>query len=940
MKHVKFPMPNRLLVKFLLKLVIPAIILLESEIIAQPVFSQWPMFRRDNFHTGRQLSYGPENPYLSWKFSARISTSVSAVIGPDGTLYIGSNSVPDTLYAINPDGTLKWFYISGKGSINSSAAVDANRIIYFVSGTVLNALNPNGTLRWSRSFVNEFGTSTSVTIGPDGTIFVNLTLPGGGYLHAVNPDSSLKWDYPSGGDAAEPAFAPDGTIYLSSPEGVFSGALGTLRAIDSDGSPQWMFMMNSYSGSAPAIGVDGTIYVGSGEGVLYAVNPDSTLKWLFEIGGAIRSSPGIGANGTIYFGSDDNNVYAVNPDGSLRWSFPTAGAVSSSPAIDGSGTIYIGSDDGYLYVINPDGMLKWKYYTSRWGRTSPAISDDGTVYVLNIEPQIESADGVLALSSFAENLEVYRGEPSSLQDLNIGIVPPADFQFSSGTINFRMGGETIYQRLPLIQTGDSLLATIPADRVTLRGIEYYLILSDTSRLFTYPDRLPQQYPVYIPVREASVDYPLTFQPQTYQMISLPLITTHPGIEEVLGDNYGKYDPKTWRILRWRDNSYQEFPGLEDVLEPGKAFWLITREGQVFDIDSVESINPQEYYRLTIDPGWNQIGNPFPFSVSWDSIGVVLPFQKRARSLQTLQPPVYFNGMEYEYNIKTLRPWEGYFVYNSDVVPYSVSIPPVESGDTLGLAGNRLPFDFTDGYSVQIIASIPGSRFKDSQNYIGLSDEASAAKRPLNFREAPSPGDNICLSIIDDKQRYAGNFKPIAGEGQYWDVDLTAPESFKSLMVELKEYGRLPESASLYVFDRDENRFIILSNLTFPVRVSHEFPVRHLRILIGTSRFARENAAAEVLLPENYYLAQNFPNPFNSGTMILYCLAHTEKVTLRIYDVLGRQVRTLVNEEQERGLHRILWDGKGEKGIELTSGIYIYRIKTPHYNNNRKVLLIK
>jgi outer membrane protein assembly factor BamB len=77
--------------------------------------------------------------------------------------------------------------------------------------------------------------------------------------------------------------------------------------------------------SSPAIGADGTIYVGSGymDRKLYAINPDGSQKWSFDTGGSVRSSPAIGADGTIYVGSDDNKLYAINPDGSQKWSFTT-----------------------------------------------------------------------------------------------------------------------------------------------------------------------------------------------------------------------------------------------------------------------------------------------------------------------------------------------------------------------------------------------------------------------------------------------------------------------------------------------------------------------------------------------------------------------------------------------------------------------------------------
>jgi hypothetical protein len=100
--------------------------------------------------------------------------------------------------------------------------------------------------------------------------------------------------------------------------------------------------------------MDGTIYIGSSDTYLYAINPDGTLKWSYQTGNEIRSSPAIGADGTIYVGSFDNYLYAIKPYGSLKWKSLTNGSVYCSPVIGTDGTLYIGSNDGYLYAFAPE----------------------------------------------------------------------------------------------------------------------------------------------------------------------------------------------------------------------------------------------------------------------------------------------------------------------------------------------------------------------------------------------------------------------------------------------------------------------------------------------------------------------------------------------------------------------------------------------------------
>ncbi len=75
------------------------------------------------------------------------------------------------------------------------------------------------------------------------------------------------------------------------------------------------------------------------------------------------------------------------------------------------------------------------------------------------------------------------------------------------------------------------------------------------------------------------------------------------------------------------------------------------------------------------------------------------------------------------------------------------------------------------------------------------------------------------------------------------------------------------------------------------------------------------------IPKEYSLAQNFPNPFNPSTTIEYALPKESYVTLKVYNVLGQEVRTLVNRPQSAGYKTVQWDGKNESGETVAGGIY-------------------
>ncbi len=88
-------------------------------------------------------------------------------------------------------------------------------------------------------------------------------------------------------------------------------------------------------------------------------------------------------------------------------------------------------------------------------------------------------------------------------------------------------------------------------------------------------------------------------------------------------------------------------------------------------------------------------------------------------------------------------------------------------------------------------------------------------------------------------------------------------------------------------------------------------------------------------PIDYFLSQNYPNPFNPSTRINYSLPHSSKVTLKVYDILGNEIKTLVNKEQNAGIYEVEYDSKG-----LSSGIYFYRIVTDRFSEMKKMILLK
>jgi outer membrane protein assembly factor BamB len=197
---------------------------------------------------------------------------------------------------------------------------------------------------------------------------------------------------------------------------------------------EWTLGMESSVQSSPAV-VNGTVYVGSSDGSLYAVDAvTGEAQWTFETGGPVRSSPAV-VEDTVYVGSDDNHLYAVDAaSGEETWRFQTREAVASSPAVV-NGTVYVGSDGTDVYAVDAaSGEGEWTRQTGGGESAAPAVVDD-TVYVWNIDGTVTALDAATGDRQWVVGTEDAASTPDGTLDAGTGVsvdrpttVAPGDAQ--------------------------------------------------------------------------------------------------------------------------------------------------------------------------------------------------------------------------------------------------------------------------------------------------------------------------------------------------------------------------------------------------------------------------------------------------------------------------------------------------------------------------------
>ncbi len=354
----------------------------------------------------------------------------SPAISPDGTtLYVGvsmtTTAQTGLLVAIDlanqrPKSGWPTNGYATPREVVSSPAVGPDGTVYFgcYDGNLYALNGANAALKWKRrlgDFVNS-----SPSLNADGTIIYigsgglssNDDVSGDNGLQAVrSSDGTPLWTFKTKSYVeSTPAISGDGTLY-------FGSADGYIYAVDSGGSLKWRCLTASSVSSSPAIGADGTVYIGSYDGYLYALSPeDGGIKWRFDAGDVVHASPALGPDGTVYFGALTKNFYALNPDGSQRWSpFSTGNLIFSSAAVRSDGVVIFGSDDGRVRALRvEDATVKWAKETALDSvrpipvDSSPVIAKDGSVYVGSNDGKVYGWFGSNAPASLYSRWPMFR----------------------------------------------------------------------------------------------------------------------------------------------------------------------------------------------------------------------------------------------------------------------------------------------------------------------------------------------------------------------------------------------------------------------------------------------------------------------------------------------------------------------------------------------------
>ncbi len=543
--------------------------------------------------------------------------------------------------------------------------------------------------------------------------------------------------------------------------------------------------------------------------------------------------------------------------------------------------------------------------------------------------------------------------PEQGAPLQVSVSVSEGFEPTDAQLFYRQGGALEFQSVTLESAGATTYeGTVPGEAVTERGLEYYAQVSDGSVTATVPEQNPTENPRHVRVQVPQRVSDTELAEMEYAMVSVPLALST-NVLEVLRDDFGEVDRTEWRLLRWdaADEEYVEMTREEGSTEAefgrGEAYWLISRQGGTFDVEDAQSVSGGPA-SITLPPGWTQLANPYPYPVAWNDID----------GTGAVNAPVAFDPGSpdsLQFGVSVLEAWTGYWVFNPNDSAVQLAVPQKEAVSTgqepgsetafstPNRPGGPLLFDTEPSYAVRVTGRLErdaGRVLRDLHTVAGVSADGQSGVGVEDVAAPPPIGDHLRISIVEEDTRLAGSLRPPGKDGYTWDlkVEASGVDQGEGLVHgEVHTWGALPSGFERRLVDRNTGRPFPIADGTFTVELTDERPVRHLRLIVGTETFAK--AESESIRPDRTALQAIYPNPSRERVSVDYQVANDQRVQIRIYDVLGRRVKTLVDRHRSAGSHSTSWNTRS--GSErVSSGTYFVRMKTNSTSVTRRVVIVR
>jgi len=345
---------------------------------------------------------------------------------------------------------------------------------------------------------------------------------------------------------------------------------------------------------------------------------------------------------------------------------------------------------------------------------------------------------------------------------------------------------------------------------------------------------------------------------------------------------------------------------------GRAFWILSKSGvNISTIVNGPSQNQFYEVEINLHAGWNLITNPFTAPIPWSRI------QAANNTTGTIQT---YNGSWA--TSSSLDPYVGYYFFNSSP---QLSVLKVPYYGLYGDVGDP-PGKAFDGWKVGVALNSDGVTC--GETFFGVSTGADQALDEFDIRKPRALGSISDIYFQrpewdDNYPTFASDIRAVTQQTQEWSFTVSAEPNIPSTL-KFSGIQQIPAQHEVCLLDKSSGKSVNLrgdSNYVFvpPLR-NFEFTV-----VAGTKEAVLKKASE--LLPTEFSVSQNFPNPFNPTTSVRVTAPVRSQIRITIYNLLGQRISTLYEGSIDAGIHWYTWNGKDEQKRTVTSGVYFCRFET-------------
>jgi Fibronectin type III domain len=445
----------------------------------------------------------------------------------------------------------------------------------------------------------------------------------------------------------------------------------------------------------------------------------------------------------------------------------------------------------------------------------------------------------------------------------------------------------------------------------------------------------------------------------YRLISVPYDLPDKKPVDLLS-NFGNHSENNisyarWRFQRYVNGQYQDYDqfSTEDAVTPGAAFFFIVRDqGPSIIVKGASVVRSDVMYNtgISLQSGWNLVGNPFNIPYPIDS----LEFYTLASSApQPIRQRAYFTGAgsiggwdTSSVSVNQIQPWSGIAVY----VNSAGTLKFPSAGQSSGLPKTRrlssipqIEKETAGNWTIAVNAYRSDIDMRCEGITLGMAQGANEGDDPYDSYIPPIVGDkNVAVYFKNADGAMMHDIRPPNENGNVWEMRVVTGDAGANVKLTLGDRLNLPNPAfEAYLFDIDQKMAYNLQEVQ-SMEINSGNGMRNFRVVVGKKSFVEGNNAGIALMPTSMKLYANYPNPFNPETVIRYTVpgaSASYTVTLKIFNVLGQEIATLVNEQKSSGYYEVKWNA-----LRQSSGIYFYRLSVSDgsktFQDTQKMVLMK